>query len=275
MPPLVMFTSRATTAVGGFWPSADGGAKSLDLDGVNERLRNTSANDVNIGNLWSWEFWYKPFGWSGSKELFSIRVNTANSNDRVRIFCQTAPRLRINLNGPAGGLAGQVDIGKVSNTLLGESADLGLWWQMVICKNDPVFNTYLNGAPASQTIVTAPSAQGNALRMVSIGGDIVSSPSYAQGRVYSCALWSKVLTAEEVTTLYNAGNARRRDLTQDAGDYAGSAALKHWWQPGKTAVPPEANMGLDYGSGGASINLMTNQENITSAQDLVDDAPGT
>jgi len=86
---------------------------------------------------------------------------------------------------------------------------------------------------------------------------------YMNGNIDEIAIWKdKVLTAAEVTALYNSGTPI--DLSSDSGDYVSSGDLDHWWRmgDGDSFATIEDNVGsYDF--------TMTNME----SGDIVSDVP--
>ena len=86
---------------------------------------------------------------------------------------------------------------------------------------------------------------------------------YMNGNIDEIAIWKdKVLTASEVTALYNSGAPI--DLSSDSGDYVSSDDLDHWWRmgDGDSFATIEDNVGsYDF--------TMTNM----ASEDIVTDVP--
>ncbi len=82
------------------------------------------------------------------------------------------------------------------------------------------------------------------------------------GSLDEVGFWSSVLTASEVTALYNSGTPI--DLKTNAGDYASSANLLNWWRMGDGDTYPTIE-----DNAGSNDLTMTN---MTSG-DIVEDVP--
>jgi hypothetical protein len=70
------------------------------------------------------------------------------------------------------------------------------------------------------------------------------------GNIDELALFNSVLSADEITQLYNDGNPF--DLNSDVGNYTSSANLKAWWRMGD---------GTETGSGTTIYDMSTNDSN--------------
>lgn len=85
-------------------------------------------------------------------------------------------------------------------------------------------------------------------------------------RIHSVFLWNDLLTAPEVTVLYNSGDGRTMHIGRDRGNYTSSSDLVLWYRLG---LDPD-NYGKDHS--GSGIHL-TEEHNLSSA-DRFRDSPG-
>ena len=89
-----------------------------------------------------------------------------------------------------------------------------------------------------------------------------SGASMLNGSLDEVGFWSSVLTAAEVTALYNSGTPI--DLKTNAGDYASSANLLNWWRMGDGDTYPTIQ-----DNQGSNDLTMTNM----AAEDIESDVP--
>jgi len=84
--------------------------------------------------------------------------------------------------------------------------------------------------------------------------------NYSNAEISKFNLWSSVLTAAEISSLYNAGNGYQLDYTTNFGSYTSAANCQHDWNLGRLVSP---NLGQDRGA--TPINIETNAVNIADA----------
>ena len=93
------------------------------------------------------------------------------------------------------------------------------------------------------------------------------------GKIYSVAMWAQNgVSASQVTALFQ---NPRKDRRQAFGNYDSTMrdGLLHYWWPTLWTPGDETSLGNDYGLVGTARNIMDDQTEITSAADLVPDAP--
>tara|TARA_R100000656_G_scaffold124507_2_gene102828 strand:+ start:121 stop:939 length:819 start_codon:yes stop_codon:yes gene_type:complete len=118
---------------------------------------------------------------------------------------------------------------------------------------------YVDGSSVSSTTGTGTYGP------TTVSLDIAAEGQYGNfdGRINDAAIWSSVLTAAEITAIYNSGDPT--DLRVDAGDYASSGDLiGYYWMGDEDSHPTITDR-----SGAGNNATMTN---MTSG-DIVDDVP--
>jgi hypothetical protein len=106
-----------------------------------------------------------------------------------------------------------------------------------------------NGAATATSVDNASSAGAgitDTARGVSLGiaGTLTAGANpWWNGRIYSAAIYDSVLSASEITAMYNAGNARDFDLESDHSGYTSSGSLLHYFRVGLGST--ELEMGAD------------------------------
>jgi hypothetical protein len=140
---------------------------------------------------------------------------------------------------------------------------LGAWSHVVSTWDGAGIRLYVNAVEALLPTKTTndAGAVGATPRVVQLS----QNETYA-GVFHQAAVWSSVLTLEEILRIYNAGKTGV-DLATDSPLYTSSASLQHWYRLGEDP----AQIGLDYGNGTA--HNLTTLVNLT-ANDITSDAPG-
>ena len=129
---------------------------------------------------------------------------------------------------------------RTTNTVI----NLGLWNHIVITYNSDTFSNtatiYINGVSVALTSVQQPTS-GNSVGTDNLGdltaGCQLNSGSpinMFDGNIDEIAMWNDILTASEVTQIYNS-NRGTLDLSTDTFDYSSSSNLKAWWRMGDEA----------------------------------------
>ena len=152
---------------------------------------------------------------------------------------------------------------------------VGEWYMFTVTfdgmNNADSLKMYLNDTYDS-TPVKNTDQDASGLSPVNMRGNIGANGNNGGGfnadhRIYSLATWDSVLSAAEITAIYNGKDPKEVDLLVSSGDYASSASLKNWWLPGREVSP---NLGKDFGPQGID---MTNESSITDADIIIGDIP--
>jgi len=233
---------------------------SVDFNGTDEIMKNTTNQNLGIANAWTVMFWMKPTGTSFTALQVPCEFSlAADTDENIISFIHDGTSandpFEVYIAESAG--SGFKDY-LYNNLIVGD-----VWQQIVVTWDGTTLTLYKNGSSVAPSTLLAndPGTMTNINRSVSVGANIVDTFPWV-GRFHSLALWSIVLSAGEVTSIYNSGNGGGFDLSSVQG-----AALQHWWQLGKAG-----DIGFDDGVG-TSIDLNANSVNITEVGDVVADAP--
>lgn len=86
----------------------------------------------------------------------------------------------------------------------GTTLTTGVWYFAVYTWDGSNINLYLNGS-TDATAVAKTGTMKTSSDLVSIGRSSVASASYFSGQIDEVGIWSRALTTDEISTLYNAG----------------------------------------------------------------------
>lgn len=235
--------------------------KSVDLGAATTDKFSTQTTEVNIGtsNTWTYMVWYKPQDSDTFGLIHDLR-NSSDNNNTVRFLLGASQRWDVQLWNSAGSNFKDY---RLSSALVND-----VWTQLIATWDGTTLKMYLNGSLASPTLTTdSAGTVSSDDRLFSVGGAGGSGTTFcSNGRYHSVAHWTSVLTASEITSVYNGGNGSIFNLAANSGNYASAANIIHWWQFGKNS----SDIGKDYVG---SIDLMSGAVGIVSG-DIVSDYPG-
>lgn len=151
------------------------------------------------------------------------------------------------------------------------------WYFLVVTWNNTTetIDVYVNGVDQGDPD-TKSTDDTCSLSDISANAGLGVNPAWTNltnWRIHTCVTWNSVLTGAEILALYNGGKGDAIDYATDGGNYSSSANLTHWWKLGYDA-DPESDMGKDY-QGAEGINWMDDSNNITAADDRINDSPGS
>jgi hypothetical protein len=183
----------------------------------------------------------------------SIRIKSANSTNITLDLYDSGGTLRKRyVNNPINDNAWQL-LAVSYDTVVGGAGAGGLEF-------------YVNGVATSPTKNQDAACPMNPWERISVGSAIGGS-ALAKGIYHSVMIWSSILTADELLTVYNGGDGENFNPQEDSGDYVSSANLVRWYRLGMDAD----NIGIDTVTP-ANSNLMDQASNVTS-DDIVEDGP--
>lgn len=263
---------------------------SLQFDQTNT-MRSITPATVGISNTWSLMIWAKntanPSNVS-SKGLMSIANGFAAAN-------------QITMDGDGGGDVNE-DLRIIAKHSAGQIVQLKAWANVQLNDTDTWVQYFLTwggaagvtgtnslelklytqgvdrGAPDTSSI-DKPSTDGPGVTdtarecRVGIAGTNLSSARYV-GTIYSAAVYNSILSASEITAMYNGGNARDFDLESDHSGYTSSGNLLHYFRFGIGST--ESEFGTDHTAITNDLSMehgATNGENGWEAADLTTDIP--
>jgi hypothetical protein len=257
-----------TSVAGVVTPPGYSNLYSIDFDGVDEfiDLGNNATLRPSIAAGVSFSVWAK---WvdvtAGSTSIFS-------NNSQAGAYYG----LNVDKNGSgyiAMGTGDGTGVGStdrrtcrtVSNELTNNT------WHHIVCvwgnADKANFEIYIDGAAvATLTSGTGGPNVYNATDNAFIGKRFTSGTLFMDGKLDELGFWDSVLTASEVTAIYNGGTPF--DLKSDNGNYVSSADLIGYWRngdPNGTASYPT----ITDDSKNSNNGTMTNME----SSDITTDVP--
>jgi len=146
---------------------------------------------LSAGNSGSLSLWYKPTNTTGVQTLISKwSNNTAGTQANDYIIYQSGTTVTY---GVAGSVTGQKT----------QAVAAGNWYHIVLTATSAGFCTlYKNAAAVSGTLTSLKSQ--TSFDPVRLGQNTVTN--FYTGVIDEVGIWRRVLTAQEVTDLYNSGN---------------------------------------------------------------------
>ena len=200
---------------------------SLLFDGVDDYLTcgdvsTFSFGDGSTDNAFSIGCWIygtdlTAAGFVG-KDSLSLR--------EYQLLTGTGDRIRFRLydNSTVGYIQSELNVASSQNT-----------WLFVVAtydgsSNQTGLNIYVNAATPAQTKAVSGTytAMEDTTAPLTVGASLAAS-NYMTGNIDEVSLWSKELSASEVTTLYNSGTPT---------DISSESNLIGWWRNGEGAVYP-------------------------------------
>lgn len=269
-----LWFSDTITAPSGFDFSED--TRSVDFGGAgsDERLFNSTEQTLSFGASWSLMVWLKFDAFNASQPTRVLLIDRAGDNDN-EIFMfhdesQANDPFQVFLRNQFGSTYKDYDWDNLFTP-----GDFGTWFQILITINSSgdVLTLYKDGSSvAASTETDGTSSMTDQDRRIAVGSQAATNTDNFDGRMHSIAIWDVVLDADAATAIYNSGDGSNFNLRADSGNYTSSANLQHWWRLGFDNSE-DAEIGADSGISSTLINISDNQENITVAGDVVEDAP--
>lgn len=243
--------------------------KSLDFDGATEVLQNLSGISFGVGDDFTYATWVK-------------RRSLTNKFEHVYLDSTGGDDNRIQFS---TGLAGQPDgsprfvvfdgVGDRIKDFFWANSDwpINVWTFWVFTWSGTPGSAmlgYVNGVLTAENVKNRDfTGNRSDASMRYLHSNDGAGGNAMDRRQLSAAWWNTVLTASEILEMYNSGVGGAFDLRVDQGNYASSAALKHWWRFGHKISPRLAE---DLGDHSALIDLEVDKVGMNLA-DIVIDAP--
>lgn len=239
---------------------------SLDLNGTDENLYNSTLQAYGIGNAWTIAGWWKPNNLTANMRWFGFDRVGAETG-----FGDSA--ITLSMIGAVGQDPVRCELYDGSGILFKR------WdWNNKTTEDDWNFHVFtwdgtdiqLYADGVLQTVTTkstdnAGSQSNVSTRRLYLGR--APEGNYVDGRMHSVGIWNVVLSGDEIWELYNRRIGNAMNWGEDGTDYVSSANLQHWWRLGHSSM----DIGADSGKATA-IDINANSSNI-SAADIVSDAP--
>ena len=211
---------------------------SLSLDGTDDHAEVTGSSEIQISYPLTISAWIYPTANASTNNLRTIISwgSAAIGQGRFLGVNNTSNNLEF---GSYGG-----------NTTSSTALSLNTWYHVAATVTSGATKLYINGS--------LDTTGSNTLNSFTYGKTHVGELYYATtnaarhfaGNIDELALFNSVLSADEITQLYNNGDPF--DLNSDAGNYTSSANLKAWWRMGD---------GTETGSGTTIYDMSTNDSN--------------
>ena len=109
-------------------------------------------------------------------------------------------KFKINSNNTIG-----VDLANVVGTTSTSTVSTGTWYFVTLTKSENTYQIYINGS-ADGSAGTITSSNISAIGTQRIGRDVSSGTDYFNGLLDEVGVWSRALTSQEVSDLYNSGD---------------------------------------------------------------------
>ena len=239
---------------------------SIEFNGVDEEMANTTNQDLGFGNDFSIMFWFRRRSDTpGLDDILNIlQLSGATSANRVIV------RTR-----------GDLSNDPFEITLRDESAanhkvfqwnaptffPYDTWHQVIMTWDGSATQTllvYENGVQqdTSTGVTNLDRDMANTDRAIIIANGPAVSRQFS-GFIHSMAIWDVVVDSA-VTELYNSGVASTFDVSKASF----ATDLQHWWRLGKDS----SDLGKDSGIGSPLIDVDTNSVNIDS-NDIDSESP--
>ena len=121
------------------------------------------------------------------------------------------------------GLLG-VDLANVVGTTSTDAVSLNTWTFIGLTKSGDIYQLYINGS-ANGSAGTITSSNISAAGTQRIGRDVATGTNYFTGSLDEVGVWTRVLTAPEITELYNSGTGLTYPFTSATDDSFFSLSL--------------------------------------------------
>ena len=218
---------------------------SIDFDGTDDYVNVDDACDVIDTEIGSFSGWGKLETVAASVSLFRAKTGTG---DFYRVWWRRGlGQVRFQLK------RGGVNYEAIKAISIEND---GQWhhWAMTWDRTSQELIGYFDG----DAIAAATTLLGTLSGTLSVAG-IAGYQYYWKGNIDEVALWDSVLTADEITAIYNSGTPT--DLTVDAGDYASSSDLVGYWRmeenTGTTVADSSSNSNTGTLTNGAAWSSTT------------------
>ena len=163
------------------------------------------------------------FKFSGNQASFSFWAKFDSLNAPDKVLMDLNPNRSIVYYTASTGL----NIYSNNATVGFGTLNINTWYHIVGIFDGTTARMYVNGSQfgTDQTIVALDISSATACK---IGSNYVPSGGYVAGMINEVAVWDSVLTANEITALYNSGLPLL--TTTDSGNYASSDDLVGYWR---------------------------------------------
>lgn len=172
--------------------------KGMSFDGVNDQLNQSYITSFSNSSAFSISMWVYFDSFSAPATNIILFSNSNGGNTRIACFTRADGIVRFSTyNGSAFRFA------NVNSSSLSTST----WYHIVFTTSGSTNNIYINGTlqTTANAVQTNDSTSGAYLGCFNDGG---SNKAFFSGKMDEVALWTRELSATEVTELYNSGEPR-------------------------------------------------------------------
>ena len=221
------------------------------------------VRDTEINNIWSYNIWLKPSSLANVFQIFSLSgfdvFNVPSLIQGIKIqyvlsgvdVAQPALQVKVYDNVGTNGGSGTSVFWDLDTQAACWPLGVNQWHMLTVTFNGTrsgskvdVYQNAVHLTPTfddSDLVSIAPYTLGNDSRVLGIGvtpsgtwGGLFGKANIAlmSGRIHQAGMWSVVLSASAITSLYNSGNGARVDWRNSFGNYAQGLDLAHYWKFG-------------------------------------------
>ena len=199
-----VFTTNHGTSPATSTPTFTGGkvGKAYNFDGINDYVELPSNSLNSLTGNFSISMWVK---W-GRNNISQILIANLNTNYGLGFFVEHAAG-QLRFKGYKSAATNAFYAVKNSYT-----PTVGIWYHYTFTHKDQVNNIYENGVLIASDTTTTGHINHGVTNWPTIGANKYNSTSIQepfQGAIDMVNIWSKELSAAEVTDLYNSGNGKQ------------------------------------------------------------------
>jgi len=211
---------------------------SLSLDGTDDHAEVTGSSEIQISYPLTISAWIYPTANASSNNIRTIISWGSAAEGEGRIF---------GLLDSTDNLAFWAYQSSLNSTT---TLSLNTWYHVAATVDTGSTKLYINGSLDTTGSNTLNSFTYSKTHVGELYYSQTTAARHFAGNIDELALFNSVLSADEITQLYNDGNPF--DLNSDVGNYTSSANLKAWWRMGD---------GTETGSGTTIYDMSTNDSN--------------
>jgi hypothetical protein len=211
---------------------------SLSLDGTDDHAEVTGSSEIQISYPLTISAWIYPTANASSNNIRTIISWGSAAEGQGRIF---------GLLDSTNNLAFWAYQSSLNSTT---TLSLNTWYHVAATVDTGSTKLYINGSLDTTGSNTLNSFTYSKTHVGELYYSQTTAARHFAGNIDELALFNSVLSADEITQLYNNGNPF--DLNSDVGNYTSSANLKAWWRMGD---------GTETGSGTTIYDMSTNDSN--------------
>jgi len=211
---------------------------SLSLDGTDDHAEVTGSSEIQISYPLTISAWIYPTANASSNNIRTIISWGSAAEGEGRIF---------GLLDSTNNLSFWAYQSSLNSTT---TLSLNTWYHVAATVDTGSTKLYINGSLDTTGSNTLNSFTYSKTHVGELYYSQTTAARHFAGNIDELALFNSVLSADEITQLYNDGNPF--DLNSDVGNYTSSANLKAWWRMGD---------GTETGSGTTIYDMSTNDSN--------------